>query len=942
MSQTRENARRTGVAALSHLFCLDLPPYRSAMPRKLVAALVGVAVVAVAVWFFALRKHDNAPATAPTPEAKAKPAAEKDPWLEAQAQPSGDGTAPRGAAPKWSLDIDPEGPLRLEGQVVDADGKGQGGAEVTLASVPPRTLKAEDDGTFAFDKLVGRTYELSATRGDLIGTVTYKLVGGGDPVVIRVGAGAGVDVTVTDEKSQPIANANVSVSEPAKREAATDDKGHALLKGVKPGWVAVDAQAPGYAPGSSYASIGSAGATGKVAITLRRGAGVSGRVVDESGRPLARVHITAGEQNGWSKDHGDQTSDDKGQFAFPALAPGMHTLSAIDGEHAPSQSTPINVKADKPVTGVEIVMKQGGVASGVVVDGDGKAVPYATVRVAGKGADMWRIESRQATTDQKGKFELRGLTRKKLVARAESDTAASKLSDLDLSAKAEQRDLRLVLDVAGAIAGTVVDDNGKPVAEVQVNAVPDILAGGDADSLALAGLSSASTDGAGKFAVRGLPDGAYRLWAARHASGFEDGWGKQSTPAKVGDKNVKIVLAAPGTLVGKLALETGAAPKLAYIEIGQGAATPASPTGAFQIGELAPGPYDLHAWGPEFAEYIKHDVKIEPGKTLDLGTLTVVRGRKLVGKVVDGSGAPVPGAKIKLAEMLFTAADPNDESQGWEDASGIRSSVSDQDGSFSIAGVPQKATTVQADQPDRGRSLAANVPAGTDDPPPITLVLHGYGSIVGKVTMKGEPQAKMTISDSMKGGAAQAGFAQTGADGTFELPKAAEGTHVISAVREAMMSMKATTATVQVTAGQQSTVAIDIPVGTITLSVAIKALPNNEVDAAQVFLIDGTVAVSNAKQLVDGMFQGGMHGMQIWFGPGKPNPSFDELVPGTYTVCSIPVTGNFTDPTFQQRVMENISALKVYCKSAQVVASPNDQTVSQDLPSMTPLPTPKT
>ena len=33
-------------------------------------------------------------------------------------------------APRWQLDIDPEGPLQLEGQVVDAQGHGVGGADV--------------------------------------------------------------------------------------------------------------------------------------------------------------------------------------------------------------------------------------------------------------------------------------------------------------------------------------------------------------------------------------------------------------------------------------------------------------------------------------------------------------------------------------------------------------------------------------------------------------------------------------------------------------------------------------------------------------------------------------------------------------------------------------------------------------------------------------------
>ena len=97
---------------------------------------------------------------------------------------------------------------------------------------------------------------------------------------------------------------------------------------------------------------------------------------------------------------------------------------------------------------------------------------------------------------------------------------------------------------------------------------------------------------------------------------------------------------------------------------------------------------------------------------------------------------------------------------------------------------------------------------------------------------------------------------------------------------------------------------------------------------------------ANAKQLTDNLFQGGMQGMQFWFGEGKPYPIFNELVPATYSVCSIPITGSMSDPQFQQRLQENMQTLKVYCKQLELAASPQKQTVAQELPAMTPLPEP--
>ena len=103
------------------------------MNRKHVVGALALVVALVAVWFFAFRdrNEDNAPASRQARNGKVE-------LPKPQAKPAGDDNAPSGIAPRWLLDVDPEGPLRLEGQVIDEDGKGVGGAEVWLGSVPPR------------------------------------------------------------------------------------------------------------------------------------------------------------------------------------------------------------------------------------------------------------------------------------------------------------------------------------------------------------------------------------------------------------------------------------------------------------------------------------------------------------------------------------------------------------------------------------------------------------------------------------------------------------------------------------------------------------------------------------------------------------------------------------------------------------------------------------
>ena len=947
------------------------------MNRKLVGGAVLLVAGLIAVWALLLRGGGGDPAAQ---EAGGSVRSGKVTGVAPAAAPR-EAAIPRdGAIRRWALDPDREGQVRLEGQVVGPDGKGVAGADVWLSSVPPRRAKSDEDGSFAFDKLVERTYQLSAKHGEQIGgPVTYRLTAKSDPVVVRLAEGASVVVTVVDEAQQPVAGAEVRGGQPAERAAATTDaKGEATLRPVHPGYVSVLVAAQGYAPGGGFTTIGSPGAVGRLKVTLRKGYPVSGRVIDEAGAPVGRAKVSV--RGGWWVSDDDEGGEDAevecgtgggggqggggggggqgggggsgggkgasalprlvitdrdGKFTIPAVASGTHRLSAIDGVHAPATSEPVTV-SDGAVTGVTITMKAGGTLTGRVTDPAGAPVPYAAVQVGGGGRAMWLVATRRVTTDAGGAFELRGLLRGKLSVRAESDQAASRIAEVDLTERAAQ-EVKLVLDVGGVIAGKVVDGKGAAVAEIQVTAFPELDGGEGYAGLALAGMTSAMTDGAGEFTIRGLPEGGYKLIAARAVRWFE--WGQPGTRAKTGDRNVVVRLPAPGALKGTLVLHGGGgAPKHALVQVGPQPPTPAQ-DGAFELREVPPGTYDVVFRGLEFAELVQRNVKIEPGKTTDLGAVTVHRGRRVAGKVVDHTGRPVAGAKVKLGEMLVSVEGDDGASSGMEDMSGIRSAVTGDGGEFAIAGVSARSMTAAAEHASHGRSSPVTIAEGTGDPPPIVLALRGFGSISGKVVLKGAPQANVMITQSSKGGGAQLAFARTDERGTFTLAKVPEGAHVLQAMMESGPGThRSTSVTVNVTAGQDAKVTIDIPVGQLTLSVQPKALPGHKIDSAQVFLFSGQVAPTNGKQIFELFVQGGAVGSKIWFGAGKPAPEFPELLPGDYTVCTLPINGDLNDPTFAQRLMRDSALLKVYCRPMKLAASPAKQSIVHEVPSMTPLP----
>lgn len=917
------------------------------MNKKVVAALVALAVAALGIWWFTLRGGSttkpttaNGSASSGSNQGSAQgSAASADRWANQTEAPD---RAPQSA--RWSFDNDPEGNLQLEGQVLGVEGKGIAGAEVWLSSVPPRSTQSKEDGTFAFDKLVGRTYEISATASELVGSLAYKLTADSDPAVIKLLPGAAIDVVVTDENNKPISNAAVSLSELNARKTSTDKDGKATLRAVPAGWVSVEASAEGFAPNGRYASVAVSKEPTQIAIALKKGVMVSGRVVDEAGKPIKDARITPRAPRAWGGYSSWQNvvSDDKGQWKVPALSAGTYTFAANDGDHAPAESKPWTI-GTRPTENVDIVMKTGGVMRGTVVSLDSKFVPYATVRIAKTEAGNQEFFGalRQTVADDKGVFFLKGLPREKLQIRAESDAAASKLVAVDLVAVGQVSDIKVLLDVTGTIAGIVVDELGQPVAEAAVNATVDFMGGGDISAAALSGFSTATTDGGGGFTIRGLPDGKYKVWAQRPGSGGEE-WGQNGVQAKTGDKSVRVVLAAPGSITGKIIIEGGKAPKFAMVSEGW---SPAVPTrdGTFELKNINPGKHDISLRGSEFAQFIKHDVTVEPGKVTDVGTITVPRGRKIMGKVVDGKGRPVEGARVKLALMLIDSGSDDASAQAMEEQSGVRSAQTDANGEFLIIGVPTKATRAAAAHPALGASLAVDVPGGEEDLRDITLTLKGFGSLAGKVMMQNKPLAATGISVSPKGGTAM--MAQTDANGEFVMEKVPEGTLVVTVMRSKMMEMRTFSSEVKIVAGQRTSSTITVTTGAISAEVQIKALAGAKVDAAQVFMFQGVAAAKNGGDLMKNFFGGSSSGaggnMKFWLGKTIPFPVFDELDAGNYSICSVPITGDMGDSTFMMRIQENVETIKVYCKQVTVAAAPAKQIFVHELPSMDPLPTPK-
>ncbi len=914
--------------------------------RSLTLLIVVIAALAVAVVLWK-RNRDDRSAARPTPaHAKTPPRTPV-----AKRIPGKTPTKAPPTMPRVSMDDDPVGTLRLEGQVLDEEEAPVSGAVVNISSNPRRTATSEKDGSFHFDKLVGRTYSLWVRKDALVGgPVRHKLTAKSDPVAIRLRMGATVEVTVVDAKKQtPIAGASVTLRSIGDQTETTDSDGKVSFIGVASGFFAVVASKDGFAPERrAVQAPPSTTMAVKVRLALRRGSAVSGVVMDEKGAPVrdARVivHDTSGLYSLVSASRDGVTTDTKGRFRIPAVAAGTYRVVASkDGYLTSPAANPITTRGSSAIKDLRIVLRAGGTLSGVVQDSAEQLVPWATVRVtaADQSVTMGGANVRQVTTDERGTFTLRGLPRAALSVIASSDTASSKVVSADLKTTVKVEALVLTLDVEGEIAGVVQSSTGEPIAEAQVSALPDFFSGTSLKHFVLRGMKAQTSDGGGRFRFRGLPPGTYRLRASRTAM-TGAAFRQPGTQAATGDTDVKLVLRASGAIKGAVQYKDGTSPTLFSVSVGFPPGTPvADDRGRFEIPDLPAGTHDVTIRGGDFADAIVRDVKITPGETTDLGTITAHKGRDATGRVVDSTGAPVAGASVVVATRLIGDGKSMTANLGGgaDEALGVRRATTDESGTFRVRGIGDRELVIVAEHAAKGRCLPQLIPAGLARPD-FTLALRGFGRVTGTVRAGNSPAPRIPVIATPVGSASQSIAVTTGSDGTYVIEKLPAGEHALTAMLGTGGGTGATSggATVTVKAGAEAKADIDIEVGSLEVTVTVSPKPGAKVDAAQVFLVKGVVKSRNGKELQAAFLGAGKTGgARMAFATGKPlQAKYDKVTAGRYSVCVVPITGDITDPTCGARIQKAALELGVHCSMHDVASSKSRAMLSVQVPSMSP------
>lgn len=839
------------------------------------------------------------------------------------------------------LDDDPRGSLRLEGQVVGPGDAPVAGATVVLSAKPLRTTVSEADGGFSFDGLIGRPYTLIARAGTagIAGPITARLSSQSDPVILKLRPGAQLVVAVADTAGKSIDGATLELRG-IDETRATAKAGKATFAGVVPGSYQLAAWSDRHARSLQWIQITPGGNDAQV--TLAAGAAARGRVLDDNGSPVAGARVVYSGASDWSQQANDQldavTTAADGAFSFDAMPAGSFRFVASHSELATGTSALVTLDGKTERSGIVVSLSAGAVVRGKVVDASNQPVASARVRISTNGRSMFAAPARQAFTDANGGFEVKALPRAQLLAVALHESAASQSVAIDTSAGTPPA-VTLMLDVTGTIAGVVVDANGQPVEGVQVSAGPNFRDSRDDIDMAqwrLRGFPQELTDASGAFKLGGLAPGNYIVTARpAHAAARARRSSSEGVAAKTGQTELRLVLLPEGAVKGKVAYPDGTPPSAFSIAVGMDQQSFLG-DGEFLIDALAPQSYQLTVRGAGF-ETRSRDVKIESGKTVDLGTITVQRGRSLAGVVV-ADGRPVANATVFAGRMIFGSGTAASAPMGPMGAS-TQQATTGEDGRFTMSGFSAADLSIVAEHADRGRSKALRLPPELPGQTELTLELQPFGSVTGMLRQGGKPAEGVLVACQSTTTPGAIFTVASGPDGAYRFDKLAPDVYKISAtLGMPMIGMKFYSKQIAVPPGQQVTIDLAVEPGAVALTVIAKPR-TGALGVANVWLTSGTLAAKNARELGLQLAAMGPSASQ-WIIVRNGEPAvFKEVTAGSYTACAVPMPLEVKGMAAMGYQDRHGDTLPSYCKAIAVQgAAPQTTVIAVEIPTLEPEP----
>ncbi len=520
----------------------------------------------------------------------------------------------------------------------------------------------------------------------------------------------------------------------------------------------------------------------EVELRLVAGRRLTGRVVDESARPVEGARVETFFRRGT-----DLLTGPDGRFVFDDLDLDreVHQVRASAAGYVAAQA---RVELAEWPEDLELVLTRGARVHGFVRDAGGAPIGYADLFL---GFDPHAWNRLDARADAAGRYEFAAVAAGRQLLWIEAEGFAPGQERFEIAAARRDLQVDVQLERGRAVGGIVVDARGEPVEDAYLSAKRNT-------GLALSGASwdyidrSTRTDAQGRFSLAALPVEPLQLEV------YGRGILRADHELDLETSDVRIVVSRAAKIAGQVVDDATGEPVTAFririVEGGGGyGASWAREGHSFRSAEglwdtdsenLEPGStWGVQAWAEGYAPARLSGLAAELAPDPRAHVIRLTRGGTVTGRVVQESdGQPIGDAQVLMFEDARTLSRfRHDPFGAVEDRTGA-------DGAFALEHVPSGSVRLAV-------LLPGERPAVIDGPfelPELgrverTILIGSGASVHGRVIgLDGATLVTAEVSLSQLGVDATAGRpdtrrGSTDGDGRFRFEHLATGRYLVQA-----------------------------------------------------------------------------------------------------------------------------------------------------------------
>jgi hypothetical protein len=350
-----------------------------------------------------------------------------------------------------------------------------------------------------------------------------------------------IEGIVVDEKSKPLAGATCALDDADADQGVptTDSAGRFCLPARSDGVITILARLEGYHDTRLRMEDTVFGTDRTdLRLTMRRirppVSSIEGRVVWEDGSPAGGAFVLAEPSEGSEVDPHLARSDSEGRFMIERLEAGLFDLNARARTFVAVTTSDDESEGENPrrwgvahasqvstdgKTPVELRLGAGARLRGRVIDDEQQPIPAfrLSARAAGAGLlnELPAFDLADTFHDPAGRFEIAGLHPGSWDIQASCGSFRSALRRIEITE--QDASIEVLLTRRGALYGSVVDEQGKPMPRIDV-VLFDTRTSRDGKVSWFTGSDKrTSADEEGRFSFPSCPRGDYFLMAGRDA-----------------------------------------------------------------------------------------------------------------------------------------------------------------------------------------------------------------------------------------------------------------------------------------------------------------------------------------------------------------------------------------------------------------------------------------